>query len=388
VKGSAASGNGPLAATSEDGQDVPRVLLVAQGDPLDPRTWSGTPHYLSIALRDRGLLAGTYDAGLPIYFRLPFGLVNRVARLAGRPRPFSSDGREQWAVVLNRARLGGAISRGFPGQPVSVLSVSSLAPLPVEGRGCFYVDSIIPQWTETPYWGYSRRASERLSRVERAVLSSATRVFTLSEWARAAVVQHYGFDPGRVISVGGGLSRSRPPAPKPVESCAARRLLFVGVDWQRKGGPLLLEALRLAREKEPGISLDVAGASPDTRQSGVRVHGFLAWQDLSRLYGAASLFVMPSYHEAWGSVFVEAAASGLPSIGLNRAATPEIILDGVTGRLVEPDARQLADVILELTGDPDRLRQMGQAARARVQDWTWDRVVERMLPGLVEAVSV
>jgi glycosyltransferase involved in cell wall biosynthesis len=173
-----------------------------------------------------------------------------------------------------------------------------------------------------------------------------------------------------------------------VESYAARRLLFVGVDWQRKGGPLLLEALRLAREKGPGISLDVAGASPDTRQSGVRAHGFLAWEQLSQLFAAASLFVMPSYHEAWGQVFVEAAASGVASIGLNRAATPEMIVDGVTGRLVEPDAHQLAEVILELTGDPRRLQVMGEAAKARVQDWTWDRVVERMLPSLREATSV
>jgi len=382
------SGIESLIAPTLDRRELPRVLLVAAADPSDPRTWSGTSLYLSMALRDKGLLAGTHNAGLPLYLRLPCMLVNRAARLVGRHRPFSSDGREQWAVALNRARLRRAISRAFPGQPISVLSVSSLAPLPGHGRGCFYVDSIIPQRVETPYWGYSPRASERLSRVESEVLSSATRVFTLSEWARAAVVRDYGVDPGRVISVGGGLSRSRPPAPKGVESYAARRLLFVGIDWQRKGGPLLLEALRLAREKDPGVSLDVAGASPDTRQSGVRVHGFLAWQDLSQLYAAASLFIMPSYHEAWGQVFVEAAAGGVASIGLNRAATPEMIVDGVTGRLVEPDAHQLADVILELTGDPHRLQVMGEAAKARVQDWTWDRVVERMLPSLREAASV
>jgi glycosyltransferase involved in cell wall biosynthesis len=381
------SGIESLIATPEDRRDLPRVLLVAASDPLDRRTWSGVPFQLVETLRDKGLLAGTYNAGLPLHLRSPFMLVNRVARLVGRLRPFSSDGREQWAVALNRARLRRAISRVFPRQPISVLSVSSLAPLPAEGRGCFYVDSIIPQWVETPYWGYSPRASERLSRVECAVLSSATRVFTLSEWARAAVVRDYGLGPGQVISVGGGLSRSRPPAPKGVGSYAARRLLFVGKEWERKGGPVLLEALRLAREKDPEVSLDVAGASPDTRQSGVRVHGFLAWQGLSQLYAAASLFVMPSYHEAWGQVFVEAAACGVASIGLNRAATPEMIVDGVTGRLVEPDARELAEVILELTGDPDRLQQMGEAAKARVQDWTWDRVVERMLPSLGEPAS-
>jgi glycosyltransferase involved in cell wall biosynthesis len=265
-------------------------------------------------------------------------------------------------------------------ETVRVLSVSSRAPLPWKDSGCFYVDSIIPQWRGTPHWRYSDVASGRLARVEREVLQTAKHIFTMSEWARGGLVEEYGFAADRVTAVGAGPTQLRPVEDKDPATYAAKRLLFVGLDWERKGGPLLLEALRLARRVDPSITLDIAGARLPIAEDGVRLQGWLDWEELRRLYASASLFVMPSYQEAWGLVFTEAALCGLASVGLNRWATPEVIEDGVTGRVLEPEAELLAATLLEMLGDPDRLQRMGQAARARASGWTWRAVVERMLP--------
>jgi glycosyltransferase involved in cell wall biosynthesis len=87
----------------------------------------------------------------------------------------------------------------------------------------------------------------------------------------------------------------------------------------------------------------------------------------STCYSAADLFVLPSRHEPFGLVFLEAAAHGLPSIGTRVGGVPETILDGATGLLVRPeDPRALADAIIKTSTDDDLRLRLGLAAKARV----------------------
>jgi glycosyltransferase involved in cell wall biosynthesis len=152
---------------------------------------------------------------------------------------------------------------------------------------------------------------------------------------------------------------------------ARPRVLFVGGDWRRKGGEDLLRAWR---EAELGrvASLDVVTCSPVDRSllsDGVTVHTDVTvhsphWVEL---YRRADLFTLPTREDAFGIVFQEAAAAGLPSIGTRLNSIPELIADGLTGCLVGPnDRRALAESLRALTADPTRRRAMGTAARAAV----------------------
>jgi glycosyltransferase involved in cell wall biosynthesis len=98
----------------------------------------------------------------------------------------------------------------------------------------------------------------------------------------------------------------------------------------------------------------------------------------STCYSAADLFVLPSRHEPFGLVFLEAAAHGLPSIGTRVGGIPEIVLDGVTGLLVKPaDPGALADAIVRLSTDDELRLRLGEAARARVGElFTADSMVK------------
>ncbi len=150
------------------------------------------------------------------------------------------------------------------------------------------------------------------------------------------------------------------------------RVLFVGGDFRRKGGFDLLSAWRaggFARR----ATLDIVTAFPLERTSlpdGVRVVTQVApyspaWRDLWR---AADLFVMPTRSEAFGMVFQEAAASGVPAIGTNINAIPELVEDGVTGRLVRPDdPGALAAAMSDLIDRVDVRLAMGCAARRRIE---------------------
>ena len=112
-------------------------------------------------------------------------------------------------------------------------------------------------------------------------------------------------------------------------------------------------------------------------------------QQLSELYGRASIFVMPSLYESWGHVFLEAMGHGLPCIGTDAFAMREIIEDGVTGLLVERnDHEALAAAIVELLANPHECDRMGRAAYSRAfERHKWQDVVDRMAPYIESAVG-
>jgi starch synthase len=149
------------------------------------------------------------------------------------------------------------------------------------------------------------------------------------------------------------------------------RLLFIGGDFPRKGGPLLLDAWRAAGFGERA-QLDLVTDWPIRAGSlppGVRVlRGVESytprWLDLWR---GADVFVMPTRREAFGMVFQEAAVAGVPAIGTRINAIPELVEDGTTGLLVRPDnCRDLVGALRTLVDSADLRLRMGAAARQRM----------------------
>ncbi len=149
------------------------------------------------------------------------------------------------------------------------------------------------------------------------------------------------------------------------------RVLFMGGDFPRKGGAELFQAWReggfgdradlvvvtdwpLAANAIPaGVSI-VTNVAPYSTK----------WLELWR---SADLFVLPARHEAFGIVYEEAAASGIPAIGSDVNAVPEIIADGVTGLLVPPGDRPgLVRAMGSLVESADLRDRLGRAAREHV----------------------
>lgn len=102
--------------------------------------------------------------------------------------------------------------------------------------------------------------------------------------------------------------------------------------------------------------------------SNIRYTGFLSREKLIEEYHASSLFAFPSLHEGFGLVMLEAMAAGLPVVGTRSSGAPDCISEGKEGFLAEPrDVNTLADVILWGYENRGELKQMGQAARARIE---------------------
>jgi glycosyltransferase involved in cell wall biosynthesis len=150
------------------------------------------------------------------------------------------------------------------------------------------------------------------------------------------------------------------------------RLLFVGGDFPRKGGYDLLAAWEAGRFAD-AATLDVVtdwsveGPVP----TGVTlVRGITAQSQAWRaMWAEADIFVMPTTNEAFGLVYQEAAAAGLPAIGTRHNAVPEIVLDGDTGLLVLPGDREaLIGAMRQLIESAELRARMGTRARHVIED--------------------
>jgi glycosyltransferase involved in cell wall biosynthesis len=230
--------------------------------------------------------------------------------------------------------------------------------------------------------------------LERAAYERAHHIFTASDWARASLVDDYGIDPARVTTTGIGTNLVRAPAAAPDDGGRAPIVLFVGHEFARKGGMTLLDAWPSVVKRVPGAQAWIVGppvpsSAPRQPEDGVRWYGRLDGDSLDDVYRRACVFVLPSLHDMSPFVLQEALARGLPCVTTTVGGIPEIVRDGVDSFLIEPgSAAELSERLVELINDPARASRMGDAGRERVlRDCTWQRVVERMAPGLRSAAT-
>jgi glycosyltransferase involved in cell wall biosynthesis len=229
---------------------------------------------------------------------------------------------------------------------------------------------------------YKGRKLQEIITLEKEVYDRASLVLTFSNWARESMIGDFHLPASKVRVLKPGvnfqiLEESSKNYDEP-------KILFVGRDFERKGGPTLLEAFRKVRREVKKASLIVVGSNPNIDDRGVVVKGLIPREresELRQLYGEASVFVLPSLFEPFGLVFLEAMAYKLPCIGTNICAMPEIIGDGECGFVVDPgNSEQLAKRLIELLTDGKVMREMGEKGYQKVKaEYTWDKAAREIV---------
>jgi glycosyltransferase involved in cell wall biosynthesis len=253
----------------------------------------------------------------------------------------------------------------------------SLFPVAVPGVPNFvYTDNT--HINDISFPGFDQRTvvGGRVLRREIVTFRSAAMVFTRSTNVRDTLVHGYGFPPDRVAVVGVGPNVE--VVPRAVDQWSGGRIVFVGVDWERKGGPQLLAAFRRLHETYESSQLDIIGcAPPGVGGAGITVHGRLDGDAVAGLLAAADVFCLPTRAEPFGVAFVEAMLAGLPIVGTSIGAVPELVVDGQTGRLVPADdVEALHDALADLIARPQAALGMGARGRERaLAHYQWDIVM-------------
>lgn len=190
-----------------------------------------------------------------------------------------------------------------------------------------------------------------------------------TQWAARSFIDDCDVDPGQVHVVNPGVDLELWPAvPAPPGRDRRLRVLFVGGDFARKGGELLLDAYG---DLSAIAELDIVTRQPPAAcPAGVRVHTGVEPNDgtLRELFRRCDIVVLPTYAEMAGLVLIEAMATGRPVVATSVGGIPDLVDDGVTGVLIEAgDRTGLIAAIRQLAWDPARREAMGRAGRARVQ---------------------
>ncbi len=252
------------------------------------------------------------------------------------------------------------------------------------------------------------------SGIERLAYENAAAVVAVSDGMRQDILRSYPqVDPQRVRVIHNGIDVERW---RPVENPgflasigmdpSRPSVVFVGRITRQKGLPYLLRAAQLLPKD---VQLVLCAGAPDTPeimaevQEGVRqlqqtregviwIERMLPRDELSAILAAATTFVCPSVYEPLGIVNLEAMACGAAVVGTATGGIPEVVDDGVTGRLVPIEQLQdgtgtpvdperyvsdLAAALTEVTSDPARARQYGEAGRERARSrFSWGAIAD------------
>jgi glycosyltransferase involved in cell wall biosynthesis len=203
----------------------------------------------------------------------------------------------------------------------------------------------------------------------RIVFRRASALITWSRWARDSLVRDYHIDQAKIAVIPPGVDRSQWPGPRAPAVGRPARLLFVGGDFTRKGGHVLLEAFR--RGLSECCELDIVTHDDSVCSGGpVRVHRGLTPDSpaLRRLFEQADLFVLPTLGDCMPLAILEAMANGLAVVASDVGAIREEVEDDVTGLLIPPgDIAGLVRAARGLLNDPTRLLAFGAAGRRRAE---------------------
>ena len=188
-------------------------------------------------------------------------------------------------------------------------------------------------------------------KVEKLGLSRCQAVCFASQWAADSAVDDYQVPSDKVHVVPFGANLLHEPTQEEVQHAIEQRvsdhvhLLFVGKDWHRKGGTCAMQVVRLLHEQGQPATLHIVGCSPELATadlSYVRQYGFLDKNDpsavdlLRTLYLQSHFFILPSQAEAFGVVYCEANAYGLPCLARSVGGVPTIIKEGINGFMLPP----------------------------------------------------
>lgn len=351
------------------------------GDPMDYRTQSGVARRFVDALAEE----------VPVVARIDASMTNTQRAFAATINfhPLRDHWRRNMHASVTAARLCTQnLRRGVWKAPAGFDLVLHIRGSYTEIEFPFvsYIDNT--SHLALQHWpglvGSSRRRIELGSRREQRALGRAEHIFVTGHLVKRSLVDQYGIPEQRVTVVGGGVNFE--PLPILAQELRPPVILFIGMDFARKGGYELLEAFRFVRQHIATATLRIAGAAPQISEPGVETLGIIRDRAaLSGIYSGARVFCHPARYEPYGMVVLEAMAHGLPVVTTDVGAMDEILDGGRAGVLVPPsDPLRLRQALLELLGDDGtKAARIGAKARERVErELTWPRVVDRMVPAL------
>ncbi len=368
-----------------------RIAVIQRANANNVQVLSGIPYFAMRALEKH--------VGEVVFMGPDESLLTRAIEICGRAanrllyllfkRRISADHNRILAVRLARvfARRLEASACDVIFAPNASVEIAHLATkIPIVYYSDLNWADIVDYYPESKsLFGFARGEGDE---IDARAVSKASALIYPSPWAMRTAIEHYHADPSRVhyIPCGANFDKADiPPFDVAIQHPLNSRvkLLWIGVDWVRKGGNIAFDCLLELERRGVNAHLVVCGCIPPEkyRHPKMEVIPFLNKNDseqrqrLSKIFLDASFFLFPTVAEAYGIVLCEASAHGLPSLVRNTGGVGGAVTDEKNGYLMPPDAEgvEYAEKIVELIQDPAAYCSLVKASRVAYDErLNWD----------------
>ena len=372
-----------------------RVAYVSLYDARDVSNWSGLGYYIGRALEAH------------------VGSIEYIGNLKTNKPPFYAFKRmyyeqlEQKEYYWDRTTAAG---RGFARQVADQLHgrnfdvVISPGTIPVA-----YLETGIPVviWADATFaamLGYyffdvCDQSVADGNKMEQAAIDNASLAAYASEWAANSAVKDYHALSSKVRVIPFGANIERAPERVEIQKGLTKplKLLFVGRDWARKGGDIVLETLVALEAAGIQCELVIVGCTPPNHIARPHVHVYpsldkrvhIDFKKLQELYMQAHFLLLPARAECYGLVLCEANAFGIPVLGSDTGGIPTIVKNGVNGYLMDPkaDGSAYCNKILSVIATPSQYSELSRLSRDRYESQlNWDSAARNLRKALEEVL--
>lgn len=375
-----------------------KVGFVARWSPLDKRSWSGTSYYTFREIQK-------YAEVETFYFKWPWYLREWLTTQKSLNRKLFKKHTSVEFLTAYARYFSKRLNQELKKRPVDLLFVSAspqlISFLKTDIPVIFMTDATFQQIQGYyPYFSHLAAYNVRQGiALDKKAFEKASYCMLASEWCRQSAIRDYGISSEKILVAPCGANLDSVPALSGLNhpSSARCRLLFLGVEWDRKGGDIALDTFRQLQQKGFSPHLHIIGCVPPhdlTAEKNITVIPFLDknkaedFQQLEKIFQETDFLFLPTRAECAGVVFSEASAYGIPSITTDTGGVTTYVKEGINGFALpfEAGGEVYAATIAAIITDTGRLLQLKQNARRYYEEqlnWTrWGQLFNQLAGSL------
>jgi glycosyltransferase involved in cell wall biosynthesis len=362
-----------------------KIGFASRWDPLDKRSWSGTCYYSYQQLKRFGEVE-VFQYKMPKLLQEWLTTQKSINR-----RWFKKNTAVEFLKAYARY-FSRQLTRDLKKRPVDVLFVSASPQL------IAYVKTDIPivymtdatfQQLQGYYPNFSNLAAYNVRQgiaLDKRAFANSTHCMLASDWNKRSAVNDYGTDPAKISVVPCGANLDSLPSADEEKNpgTGGCRLLFLGVEWIRKGGDIALDCYHILKGKGFHPTLHIIGCVPPydlSADKDITIYPFLDknkaedFAQLNILLHHTDFLLLPTRAECAGVVFAEASAYGIPSITTDTGGVTSYIKTGINGHALDinADGRLYAERIEAILSNPQQHKQLKLQSRKLYEETlNWD----------------
>lgn len=352
------------------------AFAMADNTPLNRRAWSGTPYSTYSELK-KYFDVEIIQINSPLWLK-GFSFFNIVlSKLMGK----GGLGFNNIATRYRSSILDKELKKNYSNvQAVFAIGMDIIADIKTDVPIVYLSDAVFSIMLDYYWYNVSKHTINAGNKMQKNALDKASAVILSSNWAKEGAITDYQTNIEKIHMIQFGPNH--PCLTKPTtRSCNDDniRLLFVGVDWKRKGLDVAIECVNILNTLNDGkrYTLDVIGCSASGYESTetITIHKFISDSEVEEFYQKSHIFILPTRAECSAIVFCEAASYGLPTITYDTGGTSDYVVDGKTGYTLPltSTGKDFANKICALIQDTEEYEKMVINSRDRYETTlNWD----------------